>query len=101
MKQAFDGYNANRPIAYSSGFNKPANRPNSPIAQTNTKARVLSDEDADYILDLYKHLYTPAYRPKYFWALQRIGADQFISLATRAEGGKQPQHLFRYLIDKA
>lgn len=58
-------------------------------------------QQADSVMSSVSDLVNPAYKPKYYKALYRLGPDRFLALADRARTGKFPQHLFRHLIDEA
>jgi hypothetical protein len=75
---------------------KTTNSPISPIVD-----KRLTVKQADTVMESVADLVSPDYKPKYFKALYRIGAAEFVRLADRARGGKYPPYLFRYLIDEA
>lgn len=81
---------------------KAIKQPNSPISLIGaSKSKKLSVGAADTLMNSVSDLVSPAYKPKYYKAMYRLGGQRFYDLAERARGGKYPPHLFRYLIDNA
>jgi hypothetical protein len=72
--------------------------PNSQITSNKSNLEI---EQADSVMFSIRDLVpvNSEYRPKYYAALYRMGAEAFWQLAERARKGKFPPHLFRRLID--
>jgi hypothetical protein len=63
------------------------------------KLEKISSYEADQLIKSYSHLISDSkYKPFFYKKLYSIGKSAFITLATRAEAGKNPPALFVHLL---